>query len=104
MVEWFPRWLEAAAMMLESAAAAVILAGAVVAGATWLRRRDAVVARGQLTHALLFALDLTIGADVLKVALAPDVPAAAAVGLVVLVRIVLTAILLVELRLERPRP
>lgn len=93
----------AAVLALEGAAALVIL----VAGA----RALVAFARSLLRHApgtrperrrfadgLLLALDFTIGADVLKLAIRPSFESALLVGAVVLVRTVLTLVLEYELR------
>lgn len=92
----------AVVLALEAAAALVILvAGAqALAGFTAriLRRgRSGEVAHRALRHdfgrSLLLALDFTLGADVLKVALAPGWEAVGLAGAVVLVRTVLTLVL-----------
>lgn len=79
-------------------AAAIILGGGVWALATLIRRLDAGQARHEFSHALLLGLDFTIGADMLKLAAAPDLSSAALAAGVTGVRIGLTLTLLRELR------
>jgi len=69
--------LDPVILFLELVAAAIILGGGVWAVATLVRRRDASEARHEFSHALLLGLDFTIGADMLKLAVAPDLSAAA---------------------------
>jgi uncharacterized membrane protein len=87
--------------LLEAGAALVILGGGVWALATLARRRGAAEARHQFSYALLLALDFTIGADMLKLAAAPDLSAAALAAGVTGVRIALTLTILLELRPTR---
>ncbi|HXQ93123.1 MAG TPA: DUF1622 domain-containing protein [Nitrososphaerales archaeon] len=63
-----------------------------------MQRRDAAEARHQFSHALLLGLDFIIGADMLKLAIAPDLSAAALAAGVTAVRIALTLTLLREQR------
>ncbi len=67
-------------LFLELVAASIILCGGVWAVATLGRRRNAAQARHEFSHALLLGLDFTIGADMLKLAAAPDLSAAALAG------------------------
>ena len=84
---------------LELVAALIILGGGVWALVIFARRRDDAQARHDFSHALLLGLDFTIGADMLKLAEAPDLSAAALAAGVTAVRIALTLTLLRE---ERP--
>jgi uncharacterized membrane protein len=95
--------LEGAAMLLELGALAVIVGGGAWALAKLARRRDLRGARQAFSQALLFALDFTIGADILKVAAAPDLATVAVVGAVVAVRIALTFALLWEIGKDEAR-
>jgi uncharacterized membrane protein len=63
-----------------------------------MRRRDASQARHEFSHALLLGLDFTIGADMLKLSVAPDPLAAALAAGVTAVRIALMLTLLREIR------
>ncbi len=83
---------------LELVAAAIILGGGSRALATLVRVRDAEVARHEFSRALLLGLDFTIGADMLKLAVAPDLSAAALAAGVTAVRIALTLSLMREVR------
>ncbi|TLY00740.1 MAG: DUF1622 domain-containing protein [Thaumarchaeota archaeon] len=90
---------------LELVAALIILGGGVWALTIFARRRDAAQARREFSHALLLGLDFTIGADMLKLARAPDLSAAALAAGVTAVRIALTLTLLREERLAMaPHP
>ncbi len=64
----------------------------------FVRRHDAAQARHEFSHALLLGLDFTIGADMLKLTVAPDLSAAALAAGVTAVRIALTLTLLREQR------
>ena len=102
MVEAF---IGAVALALEALAAAVVLVGAVVAlaqmaSAARRGRADSARSRRSFSHTLLFALDLTAGADVLQLGLAPTLHAVAVVGGVVVARVVLTLVLVHELKNE----
>ncbi len=100
-----------AVIALEGAAALVILVAAgrallrFVAGllAGW-RRQGAddpqTRLRLEFGRSLLLALDFAIGSDVLKVAVAPSFQAVGIIGVVVLVRVVLTFVLEHELDKE----
>lgn len=83
---------------LELVAASIILGGGVWALSTLVRRYDAAQARHEFSQALLLGLDFTIGADMLKLAAAPDLSAAALAAGVTAVRIALTLTLLREAR------
>ena len=97
------RALEAAVLALELATAAVILVSAAWALAQWAARRfhGTGDVRRRFGRSLLLALDLAIGADVVKVALVPTLEAAATIGITVLVRVVLTFVLEWELRRDQ---
>jgi len=85
-------------LFLELVAASIILGGGVWALIKLSRVHDAAVARHEFSHALLLGLDFTIGADMLKLAAAPDLSAAALAAGVTAVRIALTLTLLREVR------
>jgi uncharacterized membrane protein len=85
---------------LELVAATIILGGGVCSIATLVRLHDAMQARRDFSHALLLGLDFTIGADMLKLAAAPNLSAAALAAGVTGVRIALTLTLLREQRTE----
>lgn len=99
--------IEAVVLFLEVAAALVILVAALFALAQYARQlihRDTtgVAVRYRFGKNLLLALDFAIGADVLKVAYVPTLQAAITVGIVVLVRVILTFALERELQSEEP--
>lgn len=96
--------LDPVILFLELVAAMIILGGGVWALATLARHRDAAQARHEFSHALLLGLDFTIGADVLKLAAAPDLSAAALAAGVTAVRIALTLTLLREVRPANAHP
>jgi uncharacterized membrane protein len=83
---------------LELVAAFVILGGGVWALTIFVRHHDAPESRREFSQALLLGLDFTIGADMLKLAVAPDLSAAALAAGVTAVRIALTLTLLREQR------
>ncbi len=83
---------------LELVAAAIILGGGAWALATLVRRRHAEQASHEFSRALLLGLDFTIGADMLKLTVAPDLSATALAAGVTAVRIALTLTLLREVR------
>jgi len=91
--------LDSVIPFLELVAALIILSGGVWALTVFARRRDAAQSRREFSHALLLGLDFTIGADMLKLAAAPDLSAAALAAGVTAVRIALTLTLLREERL-----
>ncbi len=92
--------LSTLARILQVAAAIIIAAGAVVSVATLVIHRSLRPARLSFAHALLYAFDFTIAADILKLAVVPDLRGAALIGAVVGVRVVMTALLLWEVRHE----
>lgn len=96
--------LEFAVVALEMAAAAVILVSAAWALAQWAAARfhGTGALRRRFGRSLLLALDIAIGADVLKVALVPTLLAAMTIGITVLVRVVLAVVLAWEIRSDRP--
>lgn len=89
---------------LELVGAAIILGGGAWTLAILVRRHDAEQARHEFSRALLLGLDFTIGADMLKLAVAPDLSAAALAAGVTGVRIALTLTLLREVRLGNANP
>jgi len=91
--------LDSVIPFLELVAALIILGGGVWALTVFARRRDAGQSRREFSHMLLLGLDFTIGADMLKLAAAPDLSAAALAAGVTAVRIALTLTLLREERL-----
>jgi uncharacterized membrane protein len=91
--------LDSVIPFLELVAALIILGGGVWALTVFARRRDVGQSRREFSHTLLLGLDFTIGADMLKLAVAPDLSAAALAAGVTAVRIALTLTLLQEERL-----
>jgi uncharacterized membrane protein len=91
--------LDSVIPFLELVAALIILGGGVWALTVFARRRDVGQSRREFSHTLLLGLDFTIGADMLKLAVAPDLSAAALAAGVTAVRIALTLTLLREERL-----
>lgn len=91
--------IRSVALGLELLAAATIVAGAIWALVSL--RQGLSRARSRISQSLLLALDFTIGADVLKVAVAPNMDDVLIVGAIVLIRIALTFTLVWELRGER---
>ena len=90
--------------VLELSAASIILGGGVWSLINLARRRDAAQARYEFSHALLLGLDFTIGADMLKLAVAPDLLSVALAAGVAAVRIALTLTLLREVRQAKSGP
>ena len=90
--------------VLELSAASIILGGGVWSLINLARRRDAAQARYEFSHALLLGLDFTIGADMLKLAVAPDLLSVALAAGVTAVRIALTLTLLREVRQAKSGP
>jgi uncharacterized membrane protein len=82
--------------LLELIALAIILGGGFWTITTLIRSRDTAKARQQFSHSLLLGLDFTIGSDVLRLAIAPNLTAAATAAVVTGVRIALTFTLLKE--------
>jgi uncharacterized membrane protein len=83
-------------VFLEIVAALIILGRGIWALTTLVRRRDAMLARHEFSQALLLGLDFTIGADMLKLAVVPDLTSAALAAGVAGVRIALTLTLMRE--------
>lgn len=100
----FRQAVGAAVMALEAVVLALILWAAALAVVDLVRTRRRHEPRGtdgvrqRFGRHLLLALDFAIGSDVLKVAVAPTLEAAAIAALVVLVRVVLTFALEHELK------
>jgi uncharacterized membrane protein len=90
--------------VLELLAASIILGGGAWSLVNLGRRRDAAQARYEFSHALLLGLDFTIGADMLKLAVAPDLLSVALAAGVTAVRIALTLTLLREVRQAKSGP
>jgi uncharacterized membrane protein len=90
--------LDPVIIFLELVAASIILGGSAWSIVTLISRRDPEQARHQFSRALLLGLDFTIGADILKLAAAPDLSAAALAAGVTAVRIALTLTLMREVR------
>lgn len=106
---WIETGIGAAVLALEAAAALVILLAGGRALLAFLSRvlhhkptREE--ERRRFARALLLALDFTIGSDVLKIAIRPTLDSVLLIGLVVLVRAVLTLVLEFELRRSREGP
>jgi uncharacterized membrane protein len=87
-----------AVVLLELASAVTIVVGAAFAVRRVAWRRDVTQARHTLSHALLLALDFAIGADILKVAMTPELATVLVVGGIVAIRIALTLVIVWELR------
>lgn len=104
---WFETGIGAAILLLEAAAAIVILVAAGRAFVSFLAhtmtRGSHAGERRTFARSLVLALDFTIGSDVLKLAIRPTLDAALVVGLVVLVRSLLTFVLEYELRRANDR-
>jgi uncharacterized membrane protein len=90
--------------LLELLAASIIIGGGIWSLVNLARRRDAAQARYEFSHALLLGLDFTIGADMLKLAIAPDLLSGALAAGVTKVRIALTLTLLREMRQSKSGP
>jgi uncharacterized membrane protein len=81
---------------LELMAVSIILAGGFWAIATLVRAHNPMQARTEFSHSLLLGLDFTIGADMLKLAVAPNLSAVILAAGVTSIRIALTLTLLRE--------
>jgi uncharacterized membrane protein len=90
--------LDSVIPFLELVAVFIILAGGLWALVVLAQHRDSAEARHQFSQALLLGLDFTIGADMLKLAIAPNLSAAVLAAGVTAVRIALTLTLLREQR------
>jgi uncharacterized membrane protein len=99
-VAWFEATIQFIVLALEAAAAVGIVLAATYATGLAVRKRSLTTARHAFVNGLLFALDFTIGADILKVALAPDLRTVGTVGGVVFVRVALTVALVWEAKHE----
>jgi uncharacterized membrane protein len=81
---------------LELVAVSIILGGGLWTIATLVRAHNSMQARREFSHSLLLGLDFTIGADMLKLAIAPNVSAVILAAGVTSIRIALTLTLLRE--------
>lgn len=107
--EILERTIAGVVLALEAAAAVVIVLAGARALLAFLRRflREDRMLEGErlrFARSLLLGLDFTIGSDVLKIALRPTWDGVLVVGLVVLVRTVLTLVLEYEIRRQGARP
>jgi uncharacterized membrane protein len=98
---WFEAALNAIVLGLETLAAVAIVVGVGLLAYGLFRRERPGHVRQRFANALMLALDFTIGADLLKVAIAPDLRSVAVVGGVVAIRIAMSLALLWEMRQER---